>query len=1777
MAKLDKQNVEDILSLIPIQEGMLFHYLKEPHSDEYFEQISIEMSGEINIPFFTKAWESVIQTNEQLRTLFRWEKVRAPVQIVLKEHKPNIEMFNLQHCDEKEKRDMLETIKIKDREKKFDLREVPFRITLCKLAEEQHEMIVSHHHILYDGWSNGIILKEFINAYQCITDSETFKLPVKKKYKEFVKYLKHQDKDKQRMFWQEYLKGFDSPSKLETKKRNDQPIRNDRDYRIRLSKKNLEEFTQKHEVTLAALLYTLWGIVLQKNNNRDDTVFGSTISGRAGIFQGIDEMVGLFINTVPLRVKRTPGETFAELVKSVNRAIQDWEVYGHTPLTDIKRYSELDEKTDLFDTIVVFENYPLDQAVLSKKSSIAFQSFSTFEMTNYGLSISIHTFNDIEVAFSFNDQLYDERTIKRLAEHFALISEEGTKHSDKPVDHMEIVSADEKKQILWEFNDTERAFSTEMTISGLFEQQAAKTPNNVAVVEQERTVTYKQLEEMSNSFANVLLEKGIKKGEIVGFITGHSIEMVAGIIGVLKAGAAYVPIDPEYPESRKHLMLQDSGARLLLTDEPDNNVCKPFTGDSILFVHDSRLFFGDTTRPRIAHSPNDLFAVFYTSGTTGKPKGVMIEHRNVVNLIQWFAETYEMTEHTNILQVTNYVFDPSIEDFFGTLLYGATLHIAEKDLVLDKERFCDYVEHHQIHMINFIPTILKELLCHDRKLTSLRTVISGGEKMEESLKDGLIRRGYTLYNNYGPAETTVDALSGKCSEANVSLGKPIANVRCYILDKDQNLSPIGVAGELYIAGAGVSRGYLNMLEATNEKFMMDPFRTGDRMYQTGDLGRWFPNGEIEFLGREDHQVKIRGYRIELSEIHEVLVKHHDIQDAAIIDWEMDSGKKVLCAYLIANATINRNELREHLSNELPDYMVPTHYIQLDKLPLTSIGKLDRKQLPTPVIGSAKYVAPSNQIEEELVTIWASVLGMEQDAISIEDNFFELGGDSILSIQVAGKALQKDIEITVNQMFQYPTIAELAAQVEKKESTLSVEQEIVETGEVLLTPIQKWFFEQRLDTYHHWNQSVLLETQPGMKPELLRESFQHLTRYHDGFRLRFYERNGVWVQGYSESREHVRFDVHRYDETADSIHDVLSDLQNGLNINNGPLIRAAYFDFGDQQKGRLFITAHHLIVDGYSWRIMLDDLQAIYKQLEKNNAVQLPSKSLSFKKWSDRLYEYAHSDQLKAELGFWLNNSPADLKPVPVDMKGGLNIEKSARTITQRMTEEETNDLLHAAGDNTKIDDILLSALSMTLANWTGKTLVDLEGHGRQPLLKEHDLSRTVGWFTCVYPIVLGDIDQEKNMAEALKQVKERYRTVPNGGIGYEILSYLAEKEIRDQLAANPRPQISFNYLGQFAQNMEHPLFTLSEVNTGPARDPNGIRSHLLEIDCMVVEKKLSIEWKYSANCHFPETIQRLAGNFVDQLKLFINLCKTQDQSYLTPSDFPLAFIDQKKLDEWAEDYPTIEDIYPLSPVQQSMIFHHLYSPDSSVTVEQTVFSIESKLNVEAFEKVWQSILERHEALRSSFHWEGLEEPVQIVHKHCEVPFRVLDWTSLSEDSQNLEQVLADDRKKGFDLAKPPLMRILVIKQGESSYQVIWTHHHLQLDGWCNSILFKEIGLLYEAYCKGETIHLGKARSFKDYIQWLRRQDTKKAEQYWRQTLEGFKTPIRFQTIFPVKEGNKSSSVFGSVGIDVPEEKQQQIQSDYIKYAGSGRMGYSVKSLFRGERYYIWCYLIGPPC
>ncbi|SDX35692.1 non-ribosomal peptide synthase domain TIGR01720/amino acid adenylation domain-containing protein [Marininema mesophilum] len=1762
MAKLDKQNVEDILSLTPTQEGILFHYLKDPESEEYVEQLSIELLGEVNEEHVRGAWESVMQSNEMLRTVFRWEKVKAPVQIVLKEHPLQWTVLDLQGKSEQEKQVLLSEMQRQDRERKFDLGEVPFRITLCKLEKEKNVMIINNHHILYDGWSNGLLLKEFVDAYRCVSQGEAYLPPNKKKYRDFVKYIQEQDKNGQQQFWQEYLAGFDAQTTLlSNESTHGQQGGQERHDLIHLAKEPLDQFAREHEVTLASLIYSVWGTLLQRYNHSQDIIFGTTVSGRSGAFKGIEDLVGLFINTIPLRITAQSGETVAELVRRVNRTLQDRGEVDNTPLSDIKKYSELEEGTNLFDTIVVFENYPLDQALqhgdVSRQGGLTFGSYSTVEKTNYALTLSVTAFDEVEVCFSYNEKLFNPEMMNRLATHFCNIINEMVHHPEQLVSQLEMLAPEEKNQILREFNNTQATIPHPFTVIEQFQQQAANSPDQVAIICEGRELTYRELDRMANNLANALIRKGIHKGEFIGLLTTPSIEMVLGMLAILKGGCAYVPIDPDYPEARKEHIFQDSDVRYLLAQErvaeKSTAVAEAFSANQLLILDDPQWFAGEGCAPNRPWKPSDLFCLFYTSGTTGKPKGVMIANKSVHNLVHWFGKQYEVTDQSHMLMMSSYTVDPSLEDIFATLLHGATLHIAGQDVLLNREAFCDYVEQHQIHLINFIPTVLKELLVHDRKLSSLQTVISGSEKLDDSLKNDLLQKGYTVYNNYGPTENTVEALSLRCSEEKVTLGQPIANVRCYILDQDHHLAPIGVAGEIYIAGAGVSQGYLNLPNLTQEKFLQDPFYPNDRMYRTGDLGKWLPNGQVELIGRMDHQVKIRGYRIELGEIQNQLLLHEHVTDAVVIDHKNDLGKSVLCAYVVGEFLLEEKSLRDFVSVDLPSYMVPSYIMQLDKLPLTSIGKIDREALPVPQMKTGNtYVAPRTVMEKELVQIWSIVLGRDEDQVGVEDNFFELGGDSILSIQIAGKATQKGIQLTVSQMFQHQTITELA-QVVQHTGTKKKEERDTPVGEALLTPIQKWFFEQDLQNIHHWNQAILLETRIGTKPEGIRKSFAQLIDYHDSFRLRYDQQDGEWVQAYAETKDHGQ--CHVYDVSGmtqvvreEKMKGIIDHLQRSLNITEGPLIQAAFFYAGEEAEGRLFITAHHLIVDGYSWRVLMEDLQNLYDQWENHGQLSLPPKTLSFKKWSQYLSDYAHSDVIKDELHYWMEQTSASAALIPVDKEEGPNTEGSAQRISLTMSAEETHHLVYDIHSSfrTRIDDILLAALSATLGEWTGKTLVDLEGHGREKLLEEHDVSRTIGWFTSVFPLILGDADEKEELSRVIQRVKERYRIIPKGGIGYELLYYLADEDLRAQVASKQRAQISFNYLGQLDQRNQrnNGRFTISDVNTGSSRDTENIRSHLLEMDCMIVDGVLTMEWKYSANRHKAETIQRLADNYLAHLQSLIQYCLGREGTYFTPSDFPLATLEQKNLDTWAEQSIAIEDIYSLSPVQQSMVFHHIYSPDSSVTVEQTVFSIQSDLNIDAFAKVWQQIVDRHESMRASYHWKGLKEPVQVIHKGVKVPFHFKDWAHLSEEEGQIkvEQLLEEDRKQGFDLAVAPLMRVFVIKRADALYDVIWTHHHLQLDGWCNSILLKEIGQLYEAYASGASITLAEAIPFKEYIRWYRKQDLNHAEAYWRKSLKGFRTPVRFNSIFPTKVKRASESAFGDVSYDVSLDVQRKMKA-----------------------------------
>jgi amino acid adenylation domain-containing protein/non-ribosomal peptide synthase protein (TIGR01720 family) len=795
------------------------------------------------------------------------------------------------------------------------------------------------------------------------------------------------------------------------------------------------------------------------------------------------------------------------------------------------------------------------------------------------------------------------------------------------------------------------------------------------------------------------------------------------------------------------------------------------------------------------------------------------------------------------------------------------------------------------------------------------------------------------------------------------------------------------------------------------------------------------------------------------------------------------------------------------------------------MPLTASGKINRKALPE-VAGTRpemrqEFVGAATKLEAILCDIWMQVLGVER--VGIHDNFFALGGDSILSIQLINRARQANIFLTPRQLFQHQTVAQLAAvaTVQCSDQTAERDQsdQLPVTGSLPLTPVQHWFFEHDLPNPHHWNQAILLETRQPLDHSLLEKALQKLIYYHDALRLRFTSRGSDWQQFSAEPSEQVScraMDLSALPEgeQRSAIATEATALQSSLDIFRGPLFRAAYFYSGDKCPGRLLLVIHHLAVDAVSWRILLEDFETAYRQLSLGEAVQLPPKTISFKRWAERLVEYARTSELEGEAAYWLNDCDSKPGRLPVDLDGGPNTEASTQTVSVALNEEETRALLRdvPAACNARIDELLLSALAQTLSPWAGGAVpVDIEGHGREEVFEGRDTSRTVGWFTSIFPVRLEAVGEEGKAANAsLKRVKEQLRGVPQRGIGYGVLRYLrGDASVREQLRNLPHPEVSFNYLGQLDQVFSRSrLFKQTTQEIGPTRDPQGRRRYLLEIKGSIINRRLQLSWSYSENFHRRNTIEKLAWEFMAGLTSLIALSAGGEANCYTPSDFPLARLDQLTLDQLAQEYGQLENIYPLSPIQLGMLFHSLHAPASGVYVQQLSLTLRGKLDFAAFERAWQEVTQRHATLRTAFVWENLDEPLQLVQRRTSLPWEKNDWRGFSrkEQQDKLASYLVADRAHGFELSTAPLIRMWLSRLTDETYQLVWSYHHLLLDGWSLPIILKEVLSFYEASRPDQELRLDLSQPYLNYINWLRRQDLSEAEAFWRKSLAGFHAP-----------------------------------------------------------------------
>jgi amino acid adenylation domain-containing protein/non-ribosomal peptide synthase protein (TIGR01720 family) len=1720
------------------QQSLWFLHELVPDSAAYNLSFSARVKSDLDTQSLRRALETLVARHASLRTTFA-DAADGPIQQIHELMGSAYEELDAGTWSH----DFLQERLVESAHQPFDLHNGPLlRVKLYRRMAGEHVLLLVAHHIVVDFWSLALLVCELGELYTAETRGRSALLPfAPRQYTEFVRWqhelIATERGESHWNFWQRQLTAPLPVLNLPTDRRRP-PVQTYRGatQTLRLDtelSRRLEKLAQAEGTTLFTVLFAAFNVLLYHYTGQADIVVGTPTAGRSRPqFAGV---VGYFVNPIALRTRLRATQTFKTLLREVRQNVLAAFEHSDYPLAQVVKRLQRERdasRSPLFQAMFVMQNSPLpDKQALSafalneagaqiRLGDVWLESISLEQRAaQFDLTLMMAEMSgELLASFEYNTDLFDAATIRRMTENFrTLLTAITDDVVDPALSSLPLLGAEEEQQ-LREWNDTKANYPSSLCMHQLFEAQVRRTPEADAVVFDHERLSYAELNARANRIAHFLRRAGVGPESRVGVLMERSAEMLTGMLGILKAGGAYVPLDPAYPQERLSFMLEDAQAKVLLTQERLRNTLPEWQAEIICVDGDRELVATESSDdPEPINVPGNLAYLIYTSGSTGRPKGVSLEHGNAVTLLHWAKDVFAPAEYAGVLASTSICFDLSVFEFFVPLSWGGKVIIAENALQLPLLPAAQ-----EVTLINTVPSAMAEL-ARDGGLPSLVRVVNlAGEMLKRNLVDAVYQLGVEkVFNLYGPSEDTTYStfvLVPEGDGAAVTIGRPVANTCVYLLSEEMQPVPAGVPAELYLGGDGLARGYHRRPELTAERFVPNPFSAepGARLYRTGDVARYLANGELDYLGRVDHQVKVRGFRIELGEIEAVLLKHQAVREAVIVAHEESSGEKRLVAYIVATGqpVPTVSELRRHVKDKLPESMTPAVFVMLNEMPLTPNGKVDRKALPAPSGDRPEleqaFILPRNEVEETLAEIWAEALNLER--VGAYDNFFELGGDSIVGVQIMARANRRGLRLSARDLFQHQTVAELA-EVVKQSKAAEVDKDVA--GEVPLTPIQHWFFERpsQVDP-HHYNQSVLLEARGELNERILEAVVRQLTEHHDALRLRFRQSEGEWKQFNAPVEEESIFasvdlsGVAREKQQA-FIEAVANETQASLNLSQGPLLKAVFFRPAGGQSARLLLVIHHLAVDGISWRILLEDLQTGYEQLSLGAArASWPPKSTSYLRWAERLRKYAQTEELQGELGYWESAARQQAGTLPIDFEGGLNNVASAREIEVSLDAEHTRALLQktTGAYRASINEVLLAALTGPLTELSGGrgVLVDVEGYGREEIAEDIDVTRTVGWFTTIYPVLL-EAGQARTATERLKLVKEQLRAVPNRGLNYGVLRYLGDVETAERLRTLPNAQILFNYLGQFDQTFAgRSLFGLAPESSGAMQSRRRLRSHLLEINGHVVEGQLRVVWTYSAELHAADRIKSLAESFITELDHLIECRTAPAVAVLTPSDFPLASLTPAGLAKLVDANPDLEDIYPLSPTQEGLLFHSLLSPESGEYVEQLTCVVEGRIETAALKRAWDAVAAANAMLRTAFFWEGLEIPQQVVSREVEVLFVEADWRGLTtgEQQRQLDGYLETDRREGFDFSRAPLMRVALFRIGEETHRLVWSYHHILLDGWSMPLVFGEVLAAYESARDGNEVQLAPSRPFRDYIAWLQQQDKSSAEAYWREYLRG---------------------------------------------------------------------------
>lgn len=1313
---LNPSIVEDIYPLTPLQEGMLFHHLESCAHKLYVEQLSITLEGELDFRLLQNAWNCVIALNPVLRTVYRWDDVKQPLQVVLKKHEIEIECSI---CHEPETWEMfVENERNRQRTEGFDLREVPFRVRVCDLGGSRYEMIVTNHHILYDGWSNGILLKEFFEAYSALVEGATISKRAKPLFKTYIQWLNQQETAGQQEYWSQYLAGLDGGSTLSIKHSSSSASLVLRNLHVRLNnhlKLELEEMARHRQLTLAALFYSAWGMLLQGINRSGDVVFGTTMSGRQAPIEGIDNMVGLLINTIPLRLRANSSDSLLDVLLQTQRRLVEREGFATAHLTSIGRWCGLDPRQPLFDTLVVVENYPLDIKVGDNIGKLSVRSVCNSSVTNYDLTIGISVLNDgVEIDFLYDSSTLDTEMVARIGRSLKTVLRNLVSEPTANVTQLELTDPDEKIVLLERFNKNATPFPGDFTVVDLVIRTAGIAPDRISIVDMAANshISFSYLLERAHAVAVAIDGTSPGAEAIVAVMMEQSIELATAVLGVMLAGCAYLPIDPAYPRQRINFLLEDSRASLVLLDKG-----RMLEGRQTLTVASIPPSPVDSVITSKA-DPRSAAYVIYTSGTTGVPKGVVVEHRGVVNMLMFRGSEYKLGSNDVSMQLFSFTFDGFVAAFFTPLTCGCRQIFP----CSEGPRDFDAVEaaFHRSCIDHFIcvPSLFQALLenLEPSTIRNFKMVVLAGDAIPLQLirTATALHPAIELINEFGVTESSVLSSFNRHQQKNedITIGTPIHNTAILMLDHWGRIVPTGVPGEICISGVGLARGYLNRPELTAVKFTEFPFR----IYHSGDLGQWDRQGRLRHLGRIDQQLKIRGFRIESREIEQRLVALPQVKEAVVAARVSDNGERCLCAYIVpeANALISVDAIIESLELALPAYMIPQAIIPVDSIPLTATGKVDRESLPGPRAAEADKSAAGalDRLEGRLRDIWAGVLGVEASEISSKSDFFHLGGHSIKATILSARIHKTlKVKIPLDQIFKRPRLGDMARYIRGRASSEHLPIEPVELKEYYpMSNAQKrlWIIHRMEENQVAYNMTGVFRFRGDVDRELLGRSFRLLIQRHEILRTSFVEVN-----------DNARQKIH----PADNI-DFALEFQDLRHENNGEQLAmlaaremaACPFDLGGapllntllMQTGEaeyVFVCVmHHIIADAWSIQVLVRDLFGIYNAAKSGNQNPLPCLGIQYKdycRWHNRQLD---GESLRRHREYWLecfsgalpeSNIPTDFPRPRVKTFNGKRVSLAIQSET--VNEWERFGHRHDAS----LFMVLLAACNVLLHSYTG--------------------------------------------------------------------------------------------------------------------------------------------------------------------------------------------------------------------------------------------------------------------------------------------------------------------------------------------------------------------------------------------------------------------------------------------------------------------------------------------